>query len=361
MMQTESNPLAERFIARNLLDLAIRITLIGGLTVWCYRVAEPFIGMLLWSIILAVTLAPLHMRLTRLLGARPRLAAVVLTLATMLVLLVPGAMLTASLGDSLVNIFHHSTGRIVRIPAPPDFVIELPLIGVRLHEIWLQAMTNLQDVLKPLQPHLATAGRWLLAGMASAGLGIAVFLVSIAIAGVILVYADPAKRAAHAIGVRIAGPEQGVALAQLTAATIRAVAQGVIGVALIQAVLAGLGFLLAGVPAAGLWAIVALLICIVQLPLFLLMVPMVVYVFLNNTPTVAAVFAVWCLLVSLCDNVLKPLMLARGVDIPIPVILIGALGGVLAAGIVGLFLGSVGFGLGYVLFMQWVRQQSPAG
>lgn len=169
-MQTESNPLAERFIARNLLDLAIRITLIGGLTVWCYRVAEPFIGMLLWSIILAVTLAPLHMRLTRLLGARPRLAAVVLTLATMLVLLVPGAMLTASLGDSLVNIFHHSTGRIVRIPAPPDFVIELPLIGVRLHEIWLQAMTNLQDVLKPLQPHLATAGRWLLAGMASAGL-----------------------------------------------------------------------------------------------------------------------------------------------------------------------------------------------
>ncbi|WP_406939695.1 AI-2E family transporter, partial [Bordetella pertussis] len=217
MMQTESNPLAERFIARNLLDLAIRITLIGGLTVWCYRVAEPFIGMLLWSIILAVTLAPLHMRLTRLLGARPRLAAVVLTLATMLVLLVPGAMLTASLGDSLVNIFHHSTGRIVRIPAPPDFVIELPLIGVRLHEIWLQAMTNLQDVLKPLQPHLATAGRWLLAGMASAGLGIAVFLASIAIAGVILVYADPAKRAAHAIGVRIAGPEQGVALAQLTA------------------------------------------------------------------------------------------------------------------------------------------------
>ncbi|WP_154393241.1 AI-2E family transporter, partial [Bordetella pertussis] len=159
----------------------------------------------------------------------------------------------------------------------------------------------------------------------------------------------------------IAGPEQGVALAQLTAATIRAVAQGVIGVALIQAVLAGLGFLLAGVPAAGLWAIVALLICIVQLPLFLLMVPMVVYVFLNNTPTVAIVFAVWCLLVSLCDNVLKPLMLARGVDIPIPVILIGALGGVLAAGIVGLFLGSVGFGLGYVLFMQWVRQQSPAG
>ncbi|CPO74973.1 membrane protein [Bordetella pertussis] len=153
---------------------------------------------------------------------------------------------------------------------------------------------------------------------------------------------------------RIAGPEQGVALAQLTAATIRAVAQGVIGVALIQAVLAG-------VPAAGLWAIVALLICIVQLPLFLLMVPMVVYVFLNNTPTVAIVFAVWCLLVSLCDNVLKPLMLARGVDIPIPVILIGALGGVLAAGIVGLFLGSVGFGLGYVLFMQWVRQQSPAG
>lgn len=353
----------QQLLSRSLLDLIIRVGLIGGLVYWCYRVAEPFIGLLLWSIILAVALAPLHQRLSRWLGGRPKSASLIVVLLTLLAFTIPGALLAGSLAESVPKLFHHADGQatVLRVPDPPDFIADLPLIGDRLHSAWMLATENLETALKPLQPALTATAKWLLNSLTSAGLEFVIFLAAVAIAGLVLVYGASSRKLMEEIAARIAGPQRGPDLVQLTASTIRAVAQGVLGVALIQAVCAGLGMLVAQVPGAGIWAIVALAICIVQLPIFIVLLPAVIYVFMNNSTPMAVVFAIWCLVVGLLDNILKPFMLARGISIPMPIILIGALGGVLAAGIVGLFLGPVGFALGYVLFMQWVREPVVTG
>ncbi|KAK99016.1 PF01594 domain protein [Bordetella holmesii CDC-H635-BH] len=344
-------------LSRSLLDLFIRISLIGGLVYWCYRVAEPFIGLLLWSIILAVTLAPIHHRVTHWLRGRKKTAAVLLVIVTLLAFIVPGALLAGSLAESLPRLFHHEEGQpTLRIPEPPDFVSNLPLIGHRVHDAWSQATDNVESALKPLQPALTATAKWLLNSVTTAGMEFLIFLAAVAIAGLVLIYSTPSKRLADEIAGRIAGPQRGHELILLTASTIRAVAQGVIGVALIQSALGGLGMLVAGVPGAGIWAIVALAVCIVQLPILVVLLPAAIYVFMYSSTPMAVGFAIWSVLVGLLDNVLKPFMLARGISIPLPIILIGALGGVVAAGIVGLFLGPVGFALGYVLFMQWVRE-----
>ncbi|AZY49819.1 AI-2E family transporter [Bordetella avium] len=356
-MRLRSDVDFQQLLSRSLLDLIIRVSLIGGLVYWCYRVAEPFIGLLLWSMILAVTLAPIHERLARWLGGRPKSASLLLVVLTMLAFMIPGALLASSLAETVPRLFHHAEGEpALRIPDPPAFISNLPLVGGQLHDAWAAATENIETVLKPLQPALTGAAKWLLNSATSAGAGFLIFLAAIAIAGLVLIYGPHSKRFADDIASRIAGPQRGHDLILLTVSTIRAVAQGVIGVALIQAALGGLGMLLAGVPGAGIWAIVALAVCIVQLPILAVLGPVAIYVFLNNSTPVAIIFAIWSVIVALLENVLKPLMLARGISIPLPIILIGALGGVLAAGLVGLFLGPVGFALGYVLFMQWVRE-----
>jgi len=144
-------------------------------------------------------------------------------------------------------------------------------------------------------------------------------------------------------------------LLTLSTATIRSVAVGVIGIAFIQAMLGGLGMMFAGVPAAGLLAIVILVLAIAQLPPLVVLLPVVIYVFSAESTTVAVVFMVWSILVSMSDAVLKPIFLGRGVDAPMLVILLGAIGGMITSGIVGLFIGAVILALGYKLFQVWVE------
>ncbi|HUL13800.1 MAG TPA: AI-2E family transporter, partial [Methylococcaceae bacterium] len=158
---------------------------------------------------------------------------------------------------------------------------------------------------------------------------------------------------------RMAGAERGEALVALSTETIRAVASGVIGIACVQALLLGAGFILVGIPAAGILALLVLVLGIVQVPAAVVALPTIFYVFYSNdSTTVAVMFAVYTLVAGSVDNILKPLVLGRGVDAPMPVILLGALGGMASRGIIGLFLGSVLLALGYQLFMAWVYREN---
>lgn len=175
------------------------------------------------------------------------------------------------------------------------------------------------------------------------------------LAGIWMAYAASAHAAAKAIANRMAGPAKGENLIALSIATIRAVAQGVIGIACVQALLLGAGFIVVGLPAAGIWALLVLLLGIAQIPAALVSVPAIIYVWSTQGSTPAAIlFTVYTLVAGSADNILKPLVLGRGVDAPMPVILLGALGGMASGGIIGLFLGSVMLALGYQLFMAWV-------
>ena len=172
-----------------------------------------------------------------------------------------------------------------------------------------------------------------------------------------LMRAEGGGMTARSVGARLAGA-QGEAAVDLAVRTIRSVAAGVVGVAVVQSLLAAIGLFLAGVPAAGLWAVLVLILAVAQLPPLLILGPAVVYVFATSDSTVTnALFAIWALIVSFSDSFLKPMFLGRGMEIPMPVILIGAIGGMLLSGIIGLFVGAVVLALGYKLFMAWIKEQ----
>jgi predicted PurR-regulated permease PerM len=232
-------------------------------------------------------------------------------------------------------------------------------VGDKLYPLWSAAHTDLGAVVAKYEPKIAVITKQLLGYAASAGTGILMFLFALVLAGIWMAYASSAHAAAKAIAKRMAGAEKGEALVALSTATIRTVAQGVIGIACVQALLLGVGFILVGIPAAGFWALLVLLLGIVQIPAILVSLPAIIYVFSTNDSTpVAVMFAVYAVVAGSVDNILKPLVLGRGVDAPMPVILLGALGGMATSGLIGLFLGSVMLALGYQLFMAWVYSEN---
>jgi predicted PurR-regulated permease PerM len=183
------------------------------------------------------------------------------------------------------------------------------------------------------------------------------FVLSFGIAAVLLAYARGATDfARRLLGLFSGSAERGAHLVTLTASTIRGVAVGVVGVAVIQSFLLAIGFFAIGLPGAGFWTVALLLLCIVQVPAVLVTLPIIVYVFAKEATQPAIIFLVWTLLAGLSDNILKPLMLGRGMEVPMPVILIGVIGGMIADGLLGLFLGPVVLAIGYVLLIEWMRQ-----
>lgn len=341
------------------IDVFIRMGLIGFLVVYCYEIFQPFIALMLWSIILAVALYPLHVMIAKHMGGREGRAATLLVLAILLGVLVPTTLLAISFADSTFDFVKQVQNGSLQVPAPNEAVATWPVVGPRLHNFWALAHHDLGSVVAKLEPKIGVVTKQILGYAASAGTAILKFLVSLVVAGIWMAYGESGHASALAIAKRMAGPDKGDGLIRLSIATIRAVAQGVIGIACVQALLLGAGFIMVGIPAAGVLALVVLLMGIVQIPAMLISLPAIIYVFsTNDSTTVAVMFTVYTLVAGSVDNVLKPLMLGRGVDAPMPVVLLGALGGMATGGIIGLFLGSVMLALGYQLFMAWVYMES---
>jgi len=341
------------------MEAAIRIGLLGALLLLCYRIMEPFLVPIAWGIILAVATWPGYRRLLDLLGGRPALASVAFVLIALLVLLVPVAMLSGTVAHGAEWLAQGFQSGDLQLPAPPD-LSGVPLIGPDLESLWRDATTNIEGTLRSLEPQLKAMGGWLLHLATSAGMGLLHFVLAIFIAGVLLAKSDTGRRAADAIGWRLAG-RRGLRFVRLAEDVVRSVSRGILGVALIQAVLAGLGMLAAGVPMAGLWALVALLLAVVQIGAFPVLLPVIIYLFYTADLSTAVLFALWSLFVGSIDNVLKPVLLGRGAAVPMPVIFIGAIGGFIAAGIIGLFVGAVILALGYELFLAWLAAVAPPG
>jgi predicted PurR-regulated permease PerM len=348
----------EKLISRKLLDLFIRMGLIIFLVVYCYQIFKPFIGLMLWSVILAVALYPLHTLIARKMGGRDGRAATALVLAILLSVLIPTTLLTFSFADSTTDLVKQVHSGTLQIPAPNESVAGWPVVGRKVYTLWSSAHSDLGALVTKYEPKIAVVTKQVLGYAASAGTAILKFLVALVLAGIWMAYGASGHAAAKAIARRMAGDEEGKALVTISTATIRAVAQGVIGIACIQALLLGAGFILIGIPAAGILALLVLVLGIIQIPAALVALPTIIYVLSTHESTpVAIMFTVYTLVAGMVDNILKPLMLGRGVDAPMPVILLGALGGMATGGIIGLFLGSVMLALGYQLFMAWVYRE----
>lgn len=341
------------------LDTAIRIGLVALLLLWSFNIVRPFILPTLWGAIIAVAIYPIFLKLQHWLGDREKLAATLITLAALAILVTPAAMLSDSIINNSEKLSTHLQDGTLSIPPPSDEVKKWPLIGERVHTTWRQAFTNLGSVLERFKPQLKEAGAWLLKSAAGAGGMFLQFVVSIIIAGVLLVYAKSGVRIIELIAARLLGPTGGKDVAELAGATIRSVAQGVLGVAVIQSILAAIGLILMGVPYAGFWALLVLLLAIMQLPPLLVLGPIIIYVFTTAATVPAVIFTVWSIMVSVSDSFLKPLFLGRGMEIPMLVILLGAIGGMLLSGIIGLFVGAVVLAVTYTLFKAWLHQADP--
>lgn len=352
---------SEKALSRGLLDVLIRAGLIAVLVIFCFQIFHPFLDLMLWSLILAITLYPLQGRLKGKLGNNEGRTATLIVLIAISILMVPIYLLGTSIADSVENALAMVKTGSFHIPPPGESVASWPLVGQTLYDFWLQAATDLTGVLKKLLPYLKGASLSLLGKLAGVGVGFLMFIFALIIAGIFMAYGDNGSRSAVLIASRISGPDRGPRIATLCTATIRAVAQGVVGIAFIQMLLVGVGFVVMGIPGAGLLALAALLLGIMQLPVVLISLPVIGYVFATEGASVATIiFAIYSLVAGMADNVLKPLLLGRGVDVPMPVILIGALGGMVTSGIIGLFIGPVVLAVGYQLFWQWVEDQ-PQG
>jgi predicted PurR-regulated permease PerM len=337
-------------------QIAIRLGLLAALIYWSFVLLRPFIPILVWSVVLAVALYPVFDWLSSHLGHRPRTAAILTTLIVLAVFLAPATWLGIGLVDGLRDISDQLTSGDLVLPAPPDGVRDWPLIGNQLYEFWNSASINLQTALRDIAPYLKPLAGPILAIAGSAGTGTIKFILSVIVAGFLFV---PGPRFAATIRNNLARivPERSKDFMALAGATIRTVAQGVIGVAVLQSLLAGAGLKVAGVPHAGVLAFAVLVLGIVQIGSAPILFPVIIWVWMAKEAGAAVLITIYLVLVGLSDNVMKPLLMGRGLSTPVLVIFMGVLGGTLAHGIVGLFVGPIILAVAWELLMAWSRDE----
>ena len=338
----------------DIIQLVIRLGLLAFLIYWTFLLISPFVPIMAWSIVLAVALYPVFNLVARLLGGRPKLAAVLLTLINLGIVIGPAAWLGVSAMNGVREIAGNLGSGSLVVPSPPESINKWPLIGPQLYELWNNASSNIRAVLSEAAPYLKPVATALLAFAGSAGVGTLKFLLSVALAGFLFPYGPQLVAAGRSFLYRIV-PEQSEQFLGLAGATIRAVSQGVIGVAIVQSLLAGIGFKLAGIPSAGLLAFAVMILAIIQIGAAVVLLPVIIWIWMDKDFTTALLLTLYMVLVGVLDNVLKPLVMGRGLTTPTLVIFIGVIGGTLAHGIVGLFIGPIILSLAWELTVAWIR------
>jgi predicted PurR-regulated permease PerM len=343
-------------------DGLIRVGLILFMVVASFRVFSPFMNLMMWALILAVTLYPMQQKLTAKMGGNSGRSATVIALIGLLILGAPIAIIGDSLVDQITDTVDAYRAGTLALPPPKPSVADWPVIGQGVFDTWTEASTNLPALVEANKTSVEAMLASALALAKSTASGVLMFMASLIVAGVMMAFGQRGSEAIYAILCRLAGKDHGPRVHALATMTTRSVAAGVLGVALIQGVLAGVGFILAGVPAPGVLAFAVLLLAIMQLPAILVILPVVIWLWNggDSGTVMNLIWSVYLILTALSDNILKPMLLGRGVDAPMPVILIGALGGMISSGFVGLFVGAVVLAVGYQIFMEWVAMQADA-
>lgn len=353
-MDKQSEKNESKVFISNMVESAIRIGLILVLLMFTYDIIKPFILPVIWGAIIAVALMPITQKLERLYGGKRGLAATTIALLGIALLVTPLVMVSGSIIDGATHTLDVLQNGDINIPGPNPSVAEWPFIGDKLYDVWSLFATNLEKAIQTFMPQIKSSLTSLL-GMVGGALGsLLLSILSLAIAAGFMAYSEPLASGLKTIAVRTAG-ENAKSWTTLIAATIKSVLLGVVGVAAIQALLIGAGFFFFDVPAAGLLTLILMILCIAQIPALLPLLPVIGYMYMTNDTTTATLFTVWVVVAALSENLFKPMLMGRGVDVPMPVILLGAIGGMLIYGIVGLFLGAVILAIWYELFVWWLN------
>jgi len=335
------------------IEIAIKLGLLGIVIFVSFLIVKPFIAIILWSAIIAVALSPLIDRLVGRFHNR-RFVVIGMTVAILSTIVIPTYMLSDKLIVSTTDMIHIIKDGNITIPQPTQKVKEWPIIGDKAYNIWQSAAKNLKNTLIPFQDQIKSITLSIVSAIGS-GLGtILMFIASIIIASIFLLNSNSSVKFYQKILRRLLGNNKGLEWAKLSALTVRSVTVGVLGVAIIQSAFALLGLVLMNIPFAPLLAFAIMFLTIIQLPALIIIAPVIAYVYSYADGSSATIFAIYMLIVGASDGILKPILMGRGVDIPMLVILIGAIGGMMLMGMIGLFVGAVIFSLSYKLFELWI-------
>jgi predicted PurR-regulated permease PerM len=337
-----------------IIQLAIRLGLLAFLLYWSFILIHPFIPIFAWSVVLAVALYPVYNWLSVHLGDRPKLAAVIITVVNLAIIIGPATWLGLGLIEGLQSFAEQlDSGRLV-VPSPPESIKDWPIVGAQLYSLWDQASTNLGAALSAIAPHLKQLAGPVFAFAGSASVGTLKFIASVLLAGFLFRSGPRLVAAIRSVQARLVS-QRGQDFVALAGATIRTVSQGVIGIAVLQSLLFGIGLKLAGVPHAGVLAFAVLVLAIMQIGSAIVLLPVIIWIWTTKDFGAALLITIYLLVVGLADNVLKPMLMGRGLSTPALVIFIGLLGGTIAHGIVGLFIGPIILAVAWELMMAWIR------
>jgi predicted PurR-regulated permease PerM len=343
----------------DLARLILSILSILGLLLLSLWILSPFFTAMIWALMIVVACWPLMLRLQRILAGRRALAVVAMTVLMLAVFILPMALAAATIVDNADTLWQW--GRMAtafEVPPPPEWIASLPVVGARLTELWNSTRAaGLEALVQRAAPYAVMAAQLFAAQAGSAGLLFVHILLTVVIAAVMFAKGEEGARMALVLARRIGG-EQGEEAVRLAASAIRGVALAVVGTALVQTTLAGVGLAIAGVPFAGLLTAAALILCIAQLGPGLILIPAVIWLYWSGHAGWGTFLLVWSLVAITIDNVVRPIFVRFGADLPLLLIIAGVTGGLLSMGLVGLFVGPVVLAVTWRLFQAWAAEPS---
>ena len=337
----------------------LRLVFLGLLLYGAAVLLWPFSSIILWSVVLSVSLYPIYNWISKNLNGRPRIAAAVVAILTLLGLTIPAAWIAITVAESARQLYEQiDFGTLTRM-SPPEWIKAWPMIGGWIYRLLAFAMENIKELLVKLGPQLKSLAGSFLRMSAGAGLGTISFIAAILVMGFLLPASASISR--HVRGfARKLDPQRGEHFVELSALTIRAVARGVVGISVVQAILASVGFVAGGIPQASLLTFSVLIFGIVQIGAAIVIVPVIIWAWTSMDTMPAVVFTIYMLAVNSMDNVLKPFLMGRGLEAPMPAILVGVVSGALAFGISGVFLGPIILTVVWTLFVAWIDEPDAA-
>ena len=346
-----------KVLAHDLMQVYVRLVLLLTVVWFSVETFAPFLALMLWSVILAVSLYPLNLWLSARLHLSEGKAAIVFIVIAVLLVGSPTIALGVSLADHVRGWVALLNEQAFQIPEANPAVADWPVVGPSLFDLWTRAHEDLMSAAQMIQPQLIAGGRVVLGAAANTLLALVLFFVALLLAGFMMAHATRGTDLTRQLLGTFTSHQRGDEIQTLVVATIRSVSNGVVGVAFLQALALGVGFLALHVPAAGVLALLVLFLGVLQLPSSLVVLPVLAWVWLSSGggALANALGTIYLVVAGLADGLLKPYLLGKGVDTPMPVVLIGALGGMAAEGLIGLFVGAVMLSVGYKLLMSWVE------
>ncbi|MEZ5196733.1 MAG: AI-2E family transporter [Bacteroidales bacterium] len=342
---------------QNAVDITIKLGALLLLLVWCFQIILPFANIVFWALIIAITILPLYKAVCKKMKNEKKIAAIVIVFISLAIIIIPSIVFTDSLVTGIQAYSKDLSAEDLKVPPPDKEIKEWPLIGNSVYNIWSGAHKNLEATLQSYSTQLKSVGSWFINALMGTGMAFIQFIISIIIAGIFLAYSEEGGKMLKRLFRKLVD-DKGDEYANIAELTVRNVSKGVLGVAFIQSFLAGLVFLMAGIPYAGLWALLCLILSIIQIGPAPVIIPVIVYLFTISETWIAILWTIALVLVMISDNIMKPLLMGKGAPVPTLVIFLGSIGGFIASGFMGLFLGAIVLSLGYKLFIAWVNESN---